>query len=921
MEISSRPIKKISLALAFLVAGFSARATTVIGPWVPAFKGVDYSVSTNIPSGGNLPRLQVVHAFRVDLTDPDIRLLTTPPISNYVAGSSEVGGLTTSDFLTTNHLQAAINANFFAPGGYYLPAGTPMDVFGLSVSEGVVVSTQDGPNDASAILFDTNNVPTLIPTNWPAVSTNGIYTAISGNRPLVLAGTNIANQGNPNDLDPRTLFGISQDRRFLYLVGIDGRQPGYSDGSNDRESAEWLLLLGAYEGINVDGGGSTLLVIEDTTGVPIRLSQSSAVADSGLERTVGSHFGLYAKPLPGFINDVVAQPDDTTAEITWTTVEPSTTEVQYGLTTNFGSSSGLQSAPVTNHVVQLSGLTPETGYYFRALSSVGTQEYVSSNYFFVTINHVTTNRVLEITNSWKYTITNLNGASWTTTNYNDSAWSGPGAGLLWVDVRAAGPNPAVQPKGTQMPANPNNGGNPYITYYFRAHFGLTNIVQGGSLAFSGYIDDGAIFYINGMEIYRLRMPTDSDSTTLASTNNPCVGGDAICLDQFRIPMASITNLALGDNVLSAEVHNRALNSPDITFGISMERIEPIANPLPSFIYDVAAQPIDTTAEITWTTIEPSTSEVQYGVTTNLGSTSALQPANVTNHVVQLTGLTPDTGYYFRALSSVGAQEYASSNFFFVTTNVTTNVVMTNRVEITSSWKYTSTNLNGINWAGTNYNDSAWSGPGAGLLWVDLRPEGVNTNVAPKGTQLPPDPDNPDFPSVTYYFRTHVVLTNIVQGGSLAFSGYIDDGAVFYLNGAEIYRLRMPTNSDSATLATTNTPCVGGDATCLDEFKIPMASLTNLAVGDNVLAVEVHNSATNSTDITFGISMEIEPVVPIARIDISFSGNTITLSWDASDYILQSVDSLEGQWTNVQGTAGSPFTVEPLEAKRFYRLKK
>src|SRR5262245_52396969 len=134
-----------AVALALMIVAIPARATPVVGSWVPIFKGVDHSVSTNIPSGGDFPNRQVVHALRVDLTDPDIRLLTTPRLSNYVAGVREIGGLTVSDFLRTNQLQAAINANFFDTTTYYLPAGTPMDVYGLEISEGVVVSPQDGP--------------------------------------------------------------------------------------------------------------------------------------------------------------------------------------------------------------------------------------------------------------------------------------------------------------------------------------------------------------------------------------------------------------------------------------------------------------------------------------------------------------------------------------------------------------------------------------------------------------------------------------------------------------------------------------------------------------------------------------------------------------------------------------------------------
>src|SRR5262245_60304182 len=225
-----------AVALALIIFAIPARATPVVGSWVPIFKGIDHSVSTNIPSGGDFPNRQVVHALRVDLTDSDIRLLTTPRLSNYVAGVREIGALTVSDFLRTNHLQAAINANFFDITTYYLPAGTPMDVYGLEISEGVVVSAQDGTTHAAAILFDATNRPTVIFTNWPDTSGAGLYTAVAGNYPLVVAGKNIIPR-TATEVDPRTLYGLSQDRRFLYLVTIDGRQPGYSSGANDYESA------------------------------------------------------------------------------------------------------------------------------------------------------------------------------------------------------------------------------------------------------------------------------------------------------------------------------------------------------------------------------------------------------------------------------------------------------------------------------------------------------------------------------------------------------------------------------------------------------------------------------------------------------------------------------------------------------------
>src|SRR4051812_40886827 len=115
------PVKVCMLLLLLICSINASLGATMVGPWTPMFKGVDHSVSTNTPGGAN-QRLQVVNALRVDLTDPDIRLETTPRLgANYLSGVREVVGLTVSDFLKAHDLQAAINANFFAPGTYYPP--------------------------------------------------------------------------------------------------------------------------------------------------------------------------------------------------------------------------------------------------------------------------------------------------------------------------------------------------------------------------------------------------------------------------------------------------------------------------------------------------------------------------------------------------------------------------------------------------------------------------------------------------------------------------------------------------------------------------------------------------------------------------------------------------------------------------------
>ncbi len=561
--------------LLLLLAVSAAQASTVLGPWVPIFKGIEHAVGTNTPANGGLPDLMVVHAVRVDLTDPDIQFFSTPRATNYVADQNETGGLTVSDFLTHYKVQLAINGNEFNPQTYIMPAWTDMDVTGLHISKGVVVSKQDSITDSSSILFTTNNQASIIPTNWPARSTAGIYTALSGTYDILANNVNIGsnyyalrNTIYLHGIQPRTAYGLSQDRRYFFILTIDGRQPGYSDGSYDWETTALLQKIGAWDGINMDGGGSTTLVIQDLTGKAVELNSSYSVVSEGAERTVGSHLGIFAKPVPGFVNDVNENPDDTAATITWTTIDPATTQVQYGLSlTNMTSFSSLMTGLVTNHAALLTGLTPGTGYYFQALATIGTNKYSSTNFYFVTTNYLNTNFVLQVTNLWRYTADDLDGVNWTAADYDDSGWTGPGPGLLWDDASGT-PDTGGQPLNTPLPADPGTGF-PYPTYYFRAYFTVTNTAPGTSLVFYDVVQDGAVFYLNGTEIQRLRMdpaPTPISNSS-AATGAPCAG-DPNCGESFVVSGDLATNLVAGDNVLAVEVHQIDQFSPT-TFGTSL----------------------------------------------------------------------------------------------------------------------------------------------------------------------------------------------------------------------------------------------------------------------------------------------------------------------------------------------------------------
>ncbi len=81
----------------------------------------------------------------------------------------------------------------------------------------------------------------------------------------------------------------------------------------------------------------------------------------------------------------------TAATITWTTDVPATSQVEYGLTLAYGSLTPLDTALVTGHSVDLSGLTDNTTYHFRVRSkNAAEEETLSDDYTFTTaipVNH------------------------------------------------------------------------------------------------------------------------------------------------------------------------------------------------------------------------------------------------------------------------------------------------------------------------------------------------------------------------------------------------------------------------------------------------------------------------------------------------------------------------------------------------------
>lgn len=90
--------------------------------------------------------------------------------------------------------------------------------------------------------------------------------------------------------NPRTAVGIKDNKLFLFTV--DGRQPGYSDGMTLYEMAELLLGNGIKDAINLDGGGSTTMVVRRQGEATAKLVNNPS---DGKERYVGNSIQLISE--------------------------------------------------------------------------------------------------------------------------------------------------------------------------------------------------------------------------------------------------------------------------------------------------------------------------------------------------------------------------------------------------------------------------------------------------------------------------------------------------------------------------------------------------------------------------------------------------------------------------------------------------
>lgn len=206
------------------------------------------------------------------------------------------------------------------------------------------------------------------------------------------------------------------------------------------------------------------------------------------------------------------------------------------------------------------------------------------------------------------------------------------------------------------------------------------------------------------------------------------------------------------------------------------------------------------------------------------------------------------------------------------------------IEYTSTWKF-HPNTNALTsnpsdeWARPDYDDTEWS-EGPGLFGYETRPDLYQPH-APFQTYISP-PRGGEGPLSTY-FRRRFQWTGPTSALYLNFTNLVDDGMIVYLNGVELFSFNMP--------ATPRPMTWNGPALTTDRLGegVPFSTnlfAPNLRQGENVLAVELHQSGINSGDDAFGMKMtattaSFEPVQLTQPADGTVSyPRTVTLTAEA-----------------------------------------
>ncbi len=211
------------------------------------------------------PRPLHVHILEVDLTQAG--LVLEARIADDPDGDGPAEAELLKPLVLAAHATAiaAVNANAFGA----LPdengnrenrwrAGMPVEICGWARHAGVDRSTA---HDRYGNFWTDETGRAHV---GAMIKADGAVEAVGGFNIVIKDGSIV---GRPdNTLHPRTAVGVDKEGRRVWLVVVDGRQKGYSEGMSCYELAELMQGMGCWNALNLDGGGSSVMMLRQSDG-------------------------------------------------------------------------------------------------------------------------------------------------------------------------------------------------------------------------------------------------------------------------------------------------------------------------------------------------------------------------------------------------------------------------------------------------------------------------------------------------------------------------------------------------------------------------------------------------------------------------------------------------------------------------------
>jgi len=259
----------------------------------PVFRGISY-----LHQRRQKPRPMSLHLAVIDQTARGIRYLVTPPNPNRKGKADEVILKKTSTFASQRGAQLAVNGTFFIRKNIFDKEGSASGVSFLAVYDGMVYSDFRSTDEVIVRAKD-NHLELWVEkgsAEWEFKKGDGqMALGMARWAQLLRNGENVASRGK--DTHPRTAVGASQDGKKAYLLVVDGRQKGLSEGLTLYELAEIMKTFGAADAINLDGGGSSTFVMQQPDKSYRIMSLPSDFYPLSVERPVGTHLAVFAEAL------------------------------------------------------------------------------------------------------------------------------------------------------------------------------------------------------------------------------------------------------------------------------------------------------------------------------------------------------------------------------------------------------------------------------------------------------------------------------------------------------------------------------------------------------------------------------------------------------------------------------------------------